>query len=118
MTKHLIVLILLLCAGCGPPLTCREKIMLTTMIVAQGADYETSRRMHMGDPDSGYVELNPWLGNHPSNTDLLVFKLGYTSLLYALGEIWPEHREFFYTIGIISGGVAAGWNDRIYNQRE
>jgi hypothetical protein len=112
-----LIIALILLTGCGPSMTTRQKAMFGLMVGAQWADYETSRRMHFEDESSGFYEQNPLLDDHPSRDELILFKVGTIGLLWGLGEMWPEHREFFYGVGIVSGGSAAGWNDRLYEKR-
>lgn len=115
--KRILLVLLLLCAGCGPPMTARQKIMFGMMVGAQYADYETSRRMiHPEDGSGLFHEMNPILDEHPSRDELALFKVGVIGVFWGLGEIWPQGREFFYGIGILSGGLAAGHNDRLYRQ--
>ena len=109
-TVLLIYVGLLFCGGCGPPMTGREKVLFGAMCAAQWADYETTRRC----VSAGAQELNPALGDHPSDDSIALFKASVLLAIWGLGEIWPSEREGFYTIGIVSGGSAALWNNYNY----
>lgn len=112
MKKVLLIGVVLL-AGCGPPMTDREVVLFGLMIGAQTADgVTTARNIHAGG-----TELNPFLSDRPNDGSIALFKLATSGLLWGLGEIDSEHREFFYTVGIISGTVAASWNVYQYDQR-
>jgi hypothetical protein len=93
-------------------MTLREKVLFGGMVAAQAADAETTRR-YMG---IGGTEANPLLGSRPSDDGVMLFKAGVVAVLWGLGEIWPDGREFFFSVGLISGGAAAGWNDRMYER--
>ena len=104
--KRTLILVLALCAGCGPPMTKREQLLFGGMIAAQAADgWTTDTYIGMGG-----TELNPMLGERPDTEAIALLKVGTVLTLWGMGEVWPEHREAFFTLGIISGGVAAGWN--------
>jgi hypothetical protein len=57
------------------------------------------------------------MDDHPSNEEVLFFKIGVTGLLWGLGEVWPEHREFFYIVGIGSGVGVSLSNTYVYHKR-
>lgn len=105
------MIVLIFCAGCTP-MTRREQILFTGMVLAQAADYETTRRYIA----AGGTETNPLTGDRPSRDTIALFKIGFVGVLYGLGEIWPEHREGFYSLGIVSGGGAAIWNNNLYER--
>ena len=87
-------------------MTPREQWLFGGLIAAQTADgWTTDRYVSMGG-----TELNPMLGERPDTEAIAFLKIGTVLTLWGLGELWPEHREAFFTVGIISGGVAAGWN--------
>jgi hypothetical protein len=111
--KKFIIILLLVLAGCGRPMTRKEKMLFGVMVAAQAADYETTRRCVA----AGASELNPFLDDHPSRDQIALFKLATTGLFWLLGEASPDHREFLYTVGIISGGGAAIWNDNVFDGR-
>lgn len=101
----LAALLILLVAGCSP-MTHREKWLLGGMVAAQAADaYTTNRGIDMGGN-----ELNPILGDQPDSGNVWLFKGGVIAVIYALGEIWPEHREGLYTVGLVVGGGCAASN--------
>ena len=102
-----ILLLLLAVAGCSP-MTQREKILFTGMVAAHAADsYTTSQNIHRGGR-----EYNPILGDRPNDGEIALFKVGAISLFYGLGELMPEHREFWYWCGVISGGTGTIFNLR------
>ena len=109
--KHLLVIPILLVAGCSP-LTPKEQFLLAGMIAANAADaYTTIQYL-----DIGGTEANPILGENPSDTSVIMFKGIFTATLYVLGELHPECRETYYTIGMIMGGGAALWNESQYQR--
>lgn len=77
------------------------------MVAAQAADYESTRK----GLSRGMTELNPILGERPDQGNIALFKLGSVGMLYGLGELFPDHREFIYSLGIITGGAAAVNNE-------
>lgn len=103
---------LLLIAGCSRPMTMREKVLFGAMIAGQAADYETTRR----GVSAGMRELNPILADRPDQGNILLFKAGVVGVLWGMGEIWPDSREWLYGIGTVSGGAAAWHNDRLYDR--
>lgn len=112
--KQTLILILALCAGCGPPLTHREQLLLGGMITAQAADGWTTDR-YIG---IGGTELHPAVGDRPDTESIALLKVGTVLVLYGMGEIWPEHRDAFYTTGIVTGGVNAGRNAYLYEKHK
>jgi len=101
MKRLTLTTVILLLVGCSP-LTPKEQILFGTMLAAHAADYETTRR----GVSQGMVELNPILGSRPDQGNIALFKLGAVGVIYGLGELFPEHREFIYTLGIFTGGAA------------
>jgi hypothetical protein len=87
-------------------MTGREKLLFGTMMAAQLADYETTRHCI----SAGGRELNPLLGDRPDDEAIALFKIASVGVIYSLGEILPEHREWIYGLGAILGGGAAGYN--------
>lgn len=110
--KLTLILILAFLSGCGGPMARREQWLFGGMIAAQAADGWTTDR-YIG---IGGTELNPMLGERPDTEAIALLKIGTVVTLWGLGEIWPDHRESFFTLGIVSGGLAAGWNDRLYEK--
>ena len=111
MRTKLALCVLALVAGCGPAMTPKEKLLFGTMCAAQWADYETTRKCI----SAGAIELNPFMSDRPDKQEVALFKLGVTGLIWGLGEIWPDKREGFYTVGIITAGGAAVWNQHNYD---
>ena len=84
----------------------QEQMLFVGMVGAQAADgITTSQNVH-----SGGREYNPLLGSEPNDEEIALFKVAAVGLFRLLGEIWPEHRDMFYTVGIISGGIGTGVN--------
>jgi hypothetical protein len=106
-----IAIIIVLLSGCTR-MTHQEQLLFGGMIVAQAADYETTRKYIA----IGGTEGNPLMSDRPDDGEILLFKAGVTGVLWLCGEIWPEQRKAFYTVGIISGSGVAGWNDRLYEK--
>jgi len=108
--KRAIVCLCLICAGCGPPMSDRDKVLFGTMLAAQWADYETTRRCI----SVGGHELNPLLPDRPSNDELAVFKVGVSLVWWGLGELYPDDREAIFTFAALTAGGAAIWNNYTY----
>lgn len=105
--------ILVAIAGLGcSELSSREKVLLAAMLGSQTADCVTTTRYI----DIGGTETNPILDDRPHRDQVILFKGGVAALLYGLGEIFPDHREDFYWIGIVSGGGAAAYNQSLYER--
>ena len=100
------------------PWTARSKWLCAGMVGAHYLDYETSRRLNFGETIDGghFNELNPLLGDHPSDSDLALFKGGAVLLTVVLAEIWPEHRDLIFFCSGLSAGLAAGSNHYQYNK--
>lgn len=110
----LILTFMVVCQGCGGPMTPREQWLFGGMIASQAADgWTTDTYISMGG-----TELNPMLGNRPDTEAIALLKIGTVLTLWGLGEVWPEHREAIFTVGIISGGVAAGWNTHLIEKHK
>ena len=105
--------IAILISGCGPAMSQKEKIVFGAMVAGQLCDYESSRKCI----NSGGTEANAILGRRPDNDSMAIFKLGCVATLWALGEIWPENRIAFYTVGAGSGFASYAWNDYLYERR-
>ncbi len=103
---------MLFLAGCGH--SNREKTWFAGFLGSQIADYYTTVRYL----DIGGTEGNSILDDHPNHEGILMFKAGVVGLVYAMGQIWSEHRETFYQWGTLSGATAAAWNDRLYEQHK
>ncbi len=112
LVSILIFIILYASGGCNRPMTRTEQVLFGGMIAAQAADGWTTDR-YIG---IGGTELNPMLGERPDTEAIALLKVGTVLTLWGLGEIWPDHREAFFTVGIVSGGVAAGYNDKLYEK--
>ena len=110
--KKTLIIILILCAGCGPPMTRREKYLGLAMIAAQAADGWTTDR-YIG---IGGTELNPLLSERPDTESIALLKIGTVLTLWGLGEVWPEHRETFFAVGTVAGGAAALGNTHLYQK--
>jgi hypothetical protein len=87
------------------------------MVASQMYDGETTRRaINATTPGGVYVfeERNIFMDDHPSNDEIWFSRAAVVGLLWGLGEIFPDGREMFFTIGIGSGVVAGIHNDHIY----
>ena len=98
--KPLIILCLLLsaCASWTP----REKLAGASFLAAHTANYYSTQEMLKG----GHYELNPILGEHPSDRKCLVYfsLTGIGALVVA--HLWEDAREWILW-GY--GGVNATW---------
>lgn len=112
MRPQTLALLFLAIAASGCNHSQQDNILFAAMVAAQAADgYTTTRCLGIGGR-----ELNPVLDDHPNDEGVLLFKAGVVGVLYGLGQLCPEHRQGFYTTGIISGSVAAGWNQYQYEK--
>lgn len=110
--KKILLSMLALCAGCQPPMTSSEQWLFAGMIAAQAADgWTTDRYISIGG-----TELNPMLGEKPDTEAIAILKIGTVLTLWGLGELWPDHRKAIFTVGIASGFIAAGHNDKLYEK--
>jgi hypothetical protein len=99
-------------------MTGREKVLFGLMIGASACDaYTTIEAVEVDSRGGHFHELNPILGRHPDSGNVILFKGVVVGILYGLGEIWPEHREGFYSFGIVSGGAPAVVN-HLRNEHE
>ncbi len=106
-----VVLVVMFATGCEP-MTRRQQLLFGGMVAAQAADgWTTNSYIRIGG-----TELNPLIGERPDTESIALLKIGTVLTLWGLGEVWPEHREGLFTVGIVSGVVAAGWNDRLYEK--
>ena len=113
--KNLALLLIISLSGCASkPFTAREKLLLGAMVAAQAADAHTTQRYI----ELGGTELNPILGKRPDAGNIWMFKGIIAGGLYGLGELFPDHREGIYTIGIVCGGGAAVWNTYQYERHK
>lgn len=84
---------LVLLPGCASlpkprPWTREEKVLLVVSILAAGADLYTTKQML----DRGNYEMNPLIGKHPTDTELMI-KLPVIQLSYwVLCHYWPKMR--------------------------
>ena len=108
--RKLILITVVLLAGCGPAMTSREKLLFGSMCAAQWADYETTRRCI----SAGASEMNPLVSDHPSDDSIAMLKIGTVLVYWSFGQVWPEHRESIFTVGTITAGGGALWNNYHY----
>ena len=111
-----LIFIMTLCAGCEP-MTVRQKWLFGGMCMAQWADYESTRKGHLEDEDGPWSEASPFLDDHPSRDQVFLLKAAAVAFFWGLGELDPDHRELYYTVGIISGAGHAIRNDHMYEER-
>ena len=84
---------LCLLVGCATlpkarPWTRGEKILLVASILAAGADYYTTERFL----DRGYSEMNPLIGDHPTDTELTIKGFGCYGLCLLIAHYLPDER--------------------------
>ncbi len=107
-----VLIFIMTLSGCARPMTRTEQVLFGGMIAAQAADgWATDRYIGIGG-----TELNPMLGERPDTEAIALLKVGTVLTLWGMGEVWPDHREAFFTVGIVSGGMAAGYNDKLYEK--
>ena len=102
----LIVLIIIsLFTACATPRpwTKEEKVSAGYFCLAHFADYYTTNQML----DNGHSEMNPALGDYPSNSKTTVyFSLTAIGALI-IGHFWPESRKpLFISYGALNTGLA------------
>jgi len=82
------------------------------MVAGQCSDFATTE----WGLDHGYVEANPLVGEHPTDTQIALFKLGSIGVFWGLGELFPDKREEIFKLGAIVGFGAAGYNLVVENK--
>lgn len=108
-----VLLVLLTVAGCGlDDLNRKESIAFGALLAGQAADYFTTIR----NLDAGAREFNPILDDHPSNDEVLLFKVVVVGIFWGLGELDPDHQKEWYWLGGILGGGAALFNQYTYEK--
>ena len=87
-----IILILILMTGCihVRPWTPQEKALLGASWVAAGADYSTTRNA-LENPNN--YEINPIMGEHPSDTGLVTYMLSSQIIATGLAHFFPKYRK-------------------------
>ena len=98
----LVLVPLCLLVGCASlpevrPWTRGEKILLVASILAAGADYWTTER----GLDQGGREINPFIGEHPTDIELTLRGWGYYGVILLGAHYCPELRK------VILGGATA-----------
>ena len=87
-----------------------DKLLLTTAIVAQVADGVTTSQAL----DRGATELNPILGDSPSNLTLTIVKAAFVGVLILSGSrMKPTPRKWVFGIATVLGGGAAIHNSQV-----
>ena len=112
MRRTILILIttVLIATGCGTPYTPAQKRAFALYTAATAADLITTRQ----GLQQGCREMNPFLNDRPSDTELVGLKAITTGILYLMGEAWPDRREqIWYTASILTGGAAI-WNTTQY----
>jgi len=107
------ILLSLLCS-CGhlpkaKPWTKGEKILLLASILAAGADYYTTERCL---DDERCFELNPGIGERPTDTQLFIKGWGGYAGLIAISHYSGKYRS-----GILGGLFMLNIGFAIYNTR-
>ena len=104
---------LVLLPGCASlpkprPWTTEEKVLLVGSILAAGADLYTTKKMR----DRGHDEINPLIGEHPTDTELMI-KLPVLQLSYwVLCHYWPQMRT-----GLLGCKITINTGNAIHNSR-
>ena len=95
MRKKILLMVLVtlvLLPGCASlpkprPWTTEEKVLLAVSVLAAGADLYTTKQML----DRGYDEINPLIGKHPTDTELMIkfpiCALSYWCLCHYLPQV-------------------------------
>jgi len=112
MRRTILILIttVLIATGCGTPYTPAQQRAFALYTAATAADLITTRQ----GLQQGCREMNPFLGDYPSDRELIAFKGIMTGVLWGLGEIFPASREQIWSWAAIVSGGAAIWNTTQY----
>jgi len=92
MIRIFILVCVVLLNGCATrprPWARQEKILLATSCLASAADAYTTIRFL--DNDSNY-EVNPWLGEHPTDRAVIISMVGVNALVILLVHYIPSWR--------------------------
>lgn len=98
-----ILLLLPLLLGCGSTYrwTKTDLAMGGAFMALQVADTVTTNEIL----DSGGHEMNPIMGKHPSDTELVLYKAGSSALVLGLAHLFPgKPRKVILGIGIVIAG--------------
>jgi len=100
----LLTTVLLISSCASPrPWTKEEKIAAGYFCLSHVADYYTTKQML----DKGHKELNPALGENPSNTELIVYFPLTATIGLSLSHFFPKLRKpLLYGYGSLSFGAA------------
>jgi hypothetical protein len=98
------LIIVLLLTGCASrPWTQQEKILLGVSCVAMLADtYTTTRFLD----NSNNYEMNPILGSHPSDTNVVMYMFSSQVVAIILAHYFPKYRSWI--LGIKTGLNTSG----------
>ena len=103
------------------PWTARSKWLCGAMVGAHYLDYETSRRLNFGEPagtGGHFNETNPFLSEHPSDSEVALFKGGVVLGTVLLAEIFPKHRDVIFLTSGMCAGLAAANNERLLHKHK
>ena len=103
--RHIIkyLFIVLLLTGCATrPWTTQEKVLLGASCLATAADTYTTLDML----DNGNWEINPMMGEHPSDSQVIITMAATQTLIIVLAHYIPRFRSWL--LGIKTG-VNAGF---------
>ena len=89
LTLLILILTLTACAHNPRPWRTTEKTLLVASTLAAAADYYTSERIM----DRGGRELNPLIGEHPSDAKLGFYMLGTQTLTVIISHYIPCLRK-------------------------
>ena len=93
------LVIILLLTGCATvrPWTTEEKVLLGVSCLATVADITTTLDML----DNGGWEINPMMGEHPSDSQVVAIMATTQILTIIVAHYWPDFRKWI--LGIKTG---------------
>lgn len=66
-----------------------DKALLTASWLASGADYYTTTKIL----DNGGYEMNPLIGEHPSNEKLMMYMISSQVIVTLVAHFFPKYRK-------------------------
>lgn len=103
------------------PWTSRSKWLFGGMVLLHYWDLQSSLDMNFGEPltDGGHFnETNFLLDDHPSDSEVALFKGGVVLATVLLAEIFPKHRDIIFFCSALAGGVAACNNQLLLDRHK